>query len=120
MPTLTNSERIYLEWLECRANEGESFSSLLPSVIGPGAFPLRGKGDVDDEVRARPLFQAAEELLHRVEHVETARAMHPEASDLTAPRALLSVTDTAFRLGISRVAVVKAIQTKRLAAYEMG
>ena len=117
LASITRSERLYLEWLECRAQEGESHASILPSVCGPGAFPLGGKGDVDEEVRSRPVFRVAEDLLHRLEHLEAARSTGDEER---SDRALYSVTDTAFRLGVSRVAVVKAIQTGRLAAYQMG
>ncbi|HEV8322488.1 MAG TPA: hypothetical protein VG389_12810 [Myxococcota bacterium] len=116
--TMTEADACFLRWLDARAAAGESYPALLPSVTGPGGYLLNNAERPDPRVRTRPVFRAAMDLLARV----------AERDGLKLPKAVVdgtrggvhSVTDAARELGITRAAVVRAIQEGRLAAYRMG
>src|SRR5690348_9263677 len=93
LASLTVPEEMYLLWLRARVDAGEAYEAVAPAVIGPGAYPLFTQEAVG---------QVALDLLARM-------ADAPQKQDDVDTRAgILTVTETAKRLGISRVAVIKA------------
>lgn len=100
LASLTVPEEMYLLWLRARVDAGEAYEAVAPAVIGPGAYPLFTQEAVG---------QVALDLLGR-----TADA--PQKKD-DGRAGILTVTETAKRLGISRVAVIKAIREERLPAF---
>src|SRR5438552_16196885 len=91
---LSVPEEMYLLWLRARIDAGEDYEAVAPAVIGPGAYPLFTQAMVG---------QVAMDLLARMADAPTRR-------EVDGRTGILTVTETAKRLGISRVAVIKAIR----------
>jgi hypothetical protein len=100
LASLSVPEEMYLLWLRARIDAGESYEAVAPAVIGPGAYPLFTQETVG---------LVALDLLGRMEDA-------PER-EIDSRAGILTVTETAKRLGISRVAVIKAIREERLPAF---
>ncbi|HJZ87284.1 MAG TPA: helix-turn-helix domain-containing protein [Polyangia bacterium] len=100
---LSEPEQLYLRWLSVRIGAGEPYEAVAPAVIGPGAYPL---------FASAPLSEVAFDLLARMRDAPAARRAGEMAST-----GILTVTEAARRLGISRVAVIKAIREQRLPAF---
>src|SRR5262249_55645592 len=96
---LRPAEEIYLRWLRVRIDAGEPYEAIAPAVIGPGAYPLFAQ---------EPVGRVAIDLLARMADAPARRE---------ARSGILTVTEAAKRLGISRVAVIKAIREDRLPAF---
>ena len=101
LASLTVPEEMYLLWLRARIEAGEAYEAVAPAVIGPGAYPLFSQ---------EPVGEVAADLLARM-------ADAPQKRDVDQRAGILTVTETAKRLGISRVAVIKAIREERLPAF---
>jgi hypothetical protein len=95
-------ERLYVSWLQVRIAAGEPYDAIAPAVLGPGAYPTLIGGLVEELAR---------ELIAGVR--DAPRAARGEA----AAAGILTVTEAAGRLGISRAAVIKAIREHRLPAF---
>jgi hypothetical protein len=101
LSTLTVAEEMYLLWLRARIDAGEAYEAVAPAVIGPGAYPSfaqKGVGEVAVDMLAR-------------------MGDAPARRDRGGRAGILTVTEVAKRLGISRVAVIKAIREDRLPAF---
>ena len=98
---LTVPEEMYLSWLRARIDAGEAYEAVAPAVIGPGAYPLFAQASVG---------QVATDLLTRMRDAPSQKAADGRIG-------ILTVTEAARRLGISRVAVIKAIREDRLPAF---
>ncbi len=109
-------DALFLRWLDARAGAGESYAMLLPSVSGPGGYLAANLVEMDPDLRRRPVYRATLDLLARVARRDGIRL--PKGA--FEGGGVHSVTDVARDLGISRAAVVRAIQEGRLAAYRMG
>jgi hypothetical protein len=92
---------MYLLWLRARIDAGEAYEAVAPAVVGPGAYPSFAQERVGE---------VAVDLLTRMGDAPARR----EADGRTG---ILTVTEAAKRLGISRVAVIKAIREDRLPAF---
>ena len=101
LASLAVPEEMYLLWLRARIDAGEAYEAVAPAVIGPGAYPVFAQEIVG---------QVALDLLARM-------ADAPEKREVDSRAGILTVTETAKRLGISRVAVIKAIREERLPAF---
>ena len=97
---LSVPEEMYLLWLQARVEAGEPYEAVAPAVIGPGAYPLFAQETVG---------QVATDLL--------ARMGDAPQKHVDGRTGILTVTEAAKRLGISRVAVIKAIREDRLPAF---
>lgn len=104
--------------LSRRAME-EDYFSLERAVCGPGAYSLKGSRRVTREVHATPLFRAAEDIVDRVGIRQGALA--PDRGDERAlTEEIVSISEAAKMLGITRSAVIKAAQTGRLKGKKIG
>lgn len=115
---LPDADALFLRWLDARAAAGESYHSLLPSVSGPGGYLAANLVEEEPELRRRPVYRATMDLLTRVAKRDGVKL--PRGALDPGRGGVHSVTDVAQDLGISRAAVVRAIQEGRLAAYRMG
>jgi len=94
-------EEMYLLWLRARIDANEPYEAIAPAVLGPAAYPLFAQPKV---------MEVATDLLGRC-------ADAPPRRDPAGKTGILTVTEAAKRLGISRVAVIKAIREDRLPAF---
>ncbi len=114
---------VFLKNLQRMAKDGISFFELERMAIGPGSPALQGWSRVTREIVRSPLYRVAADIATRAGIAE-GLILAPEHEDkrtqIPADRSLMSVTQAANTLGISRAAVHKAIQQKRLAAQRYG
>lgn len=114
---LPPQETLFVAWLMERLRAGARYHEMLVAIAAPGSFALGGKPQVDDDVRQRPIFRIASDMLARAAE----RAGVPAAAAQDAqPGVYHSVTEAARTLGISRAAVAQAIHEGRLPAYRLG
>lgn len=116
-------ELAFLKNLQRMAKSGISFFEIERVAIGPGSPALQGWSRVTPEIVSSPLYRVAADVATRAGIAE-GLILAPEHEDkrkeIPADRSLMSVTQAANTLGISRAAVHKAIQQERLAAQRYG
>jgi excisionase family DNA binding protein len=114
---------VFLKNLQRMATSGISFFEVERVAIGPGSPALQGRSRVTREIVRSPLYRVATDIATRA-GIEEGLVLAPEhenkRSQIPEDRSLMSVTQAANTLGISRAAVHKAIQQKRLAAQRFG
>jgi len=131
---LLSGETVHLEDLGARAlaflknlqrmvKSRISFFEIERFAIGPGSPALQGWSRVTREIVSSSLYRVAADIATRAGIAE-GLILAPEHEDkrgeIPADRSLMSVTQASTTLGISRAAVHKAIQQKRLAARRYG
>lgn len=113
----------FLKNLQRMATSGISFFELERVAIGPGSPALQGWSRVTREIVSSPLYRVAADIATRA-GIQEGLVLAPEHEDtrsqIPTDRSQMSVTQAATTLGISRAAVHKAIQQKRLAAQRYG
>lgn len=113
----------FLKNLRQMAKSGISFFEVERIAIGPGSPSLQGWSRVTRELVSSPLYRVAADIATRAgiaEGLILAPDHEGKRSQIPADRSLMSVTQAANTLGISRAAVHKAIQQGRLAAQRYG
>ena len=113
----------FLKNLQRMAKDAISFFEVERVAIGPGSPALQGWSRVTREIVSSPLYRVASDIATRAgiaEGLILAPEHEQRRSQIPADRSLMSVTQAANTLGISRAAVHKAIQQKRLAAQRCG
>ena len=109
----------YLLDLMQRAMNDEDYFDLERHVCGKGAYPLKGNARVTREIHDTPLFCAAEDIVDRVGIRQGVLA--PDSDDERVPtEEIVSVTEAAESLGITRSAVIKAAQSGRIKGKKIG
>lgn len=117
--TLPREDIDFLLDLMHRAMEGEDYFALERRVCGPDAYPLKGSQRVTREIHDSPLFRVAEDIVDRVGIRQGALA--PGPGDERVPmEEIVSVTEAARTLGITRSAIVKAAQSGRIKGKKIG
>jgi len=102
-----------------RAMNDDDYFDLDRRVCGQGAYPLKGAPRVTREIHDTPLFRAAEDIVDRVGIRQGALA--PEPGDERVPTEdIVSVTEAADSLGITRSAVIKAARAGRIKGKKVG
>lgn len=105
--------------LQQRAREGEDYFSLDRKVRGPGAYPLKGNARITREVQGSPLFRVAEDIVDRT-GIEQGVLAADDDDELDLAADVLSATEAAERLEITKSAVIKALRAGRLAGTKIG
>ncbi|MHC4933965.1 MAG: helix-turn-helix domain-containing protein [Planctomycetota bacterium] len=109
----------FLVELQQRALQDEDYFELERAVCGKGAYPLKGSPRVTREIHDTLLFRVAEDIVDRVGIRQGVLA--PDAGEGRVPTDdILSVTEAAKKLGITRSAVVKAVHAGRLKGKKIG
>ena len=89
----------------------------------PGSPALQGRGRVDQKLAHSPLYLAAQDIATRA-GIEQGLILAPqhehERSKVPTDGSMISVTQAAALVGITRAAVYKAIARKTLAAMHIG
>jgi len=102
-----------------RAMEDEDFFSLEYAVCSRGAYPLKGSPRVTREIHDTLLFRVAEDICSRAGIRQGVLA--PDSGDeRVLTEDIVSVTEAAKRLGVTRSAVIKAAQAGRIKGKKMG
>jgi len=102
-----------------RAMNDEDYFDLERLVCGREAYPLKGATRVTREIHDTPLFRAAEDIVDRVGIRQGALA--PDPGDERVPTEdIVSVTEAAEELGITRSAIIKAAQAGRIKGKKIG
>ncbi len=102
-----------------RAMNDEDYFDLERRVCGQGAYTLKGSVRVTREVHDTPLFRAAEDIVDRAGIRQGALA--PDPGDERVPiEDIVSVTEAAEALRITRSAVIKAAQAGRIKGKKIG
>lgn len=116
-------EVAFLRTLQRMAASGISFFELERMAIGPGSPALQGWSRVTRDIVNSPLYRVAADIVTRAgiaEGLILAPEHEQERGEIPADRSLMSVTQAASMLGVSRAAVHKAIQQDRLPAQRYG
>ncbi len=116
---LPKADLAFLLDFQRRAMEDEDYFDLERSVCGPGAYPLKGSLRVTTEIHRAPLFRVAEDISYRV-GIRRGILAPNEDDELTPIEGIMSVSEAAEDLGITRSAVVKAAQAGRLKGKKIG
>ena len=120
---LSPQEAAFLADLRKMAREGVSYFEIYRTALGPGSLALNGRSRVDRRLAETPLYRAAEDMATR-SGIEQGLILAPrhEALRITAPTdaSMMSVTQAADLIGVSRAAVYKAIERGALGALHVG
>lgn len=117
---LSKSERDFLAALKAAVKGGVDYPELLRRVRGPGAQLLRG-GRLTAAVMVTPAYRAAQDIADRV-GVEQGYLLAPDVptADLDSGGDLLSLTEAADLIGITRPAAHQALMEGRLRGRRVG
>jgi hypothetical protein len=118
---LTDEERAFLRRLAKDAKGGADYFDLLRRVKGPKALPLRG-GPITPAIAGSVLYRAAHDIADRV-GIEQGYLLAPEVArsvDANGAGDLLSLTEAADFIGITRPAAHQALTEGRLRGRRVG
>ena len=116
---LPREDLAFLLDLQRRAMEDEDYFDLERAVCGPGAYPLKDSPRVTREVHRTALFRVAEDIAYRVGIRQGVLAPNDD-DELVPTEGIMSVSEAADELGISRSAVAKAAQVGRIKGKKIG
>jgi len=121
--TLDARQRAFLIDLEKLGRQGVSYFEIYRVALGPGSLALQGRTRVDRKLAGSPLYLAAQDIATRA-GIEQGLILAPE-HERERPKAptdssMISVTQAAALIGITRAAVYKAIENKALPALHIG
>ncbi len=115
---LSTEERAFIDELAAAtAAPGAAYPSLLLRVHGAGAFPTRKAGGwVTPAVMHSTVFRVADDIVSRLGIAQNYVGPPTNA----APAQLLSVSEAARLVGVSRQAINQAIERGAVAAQKVG
>ncbi len=117
--SLPKADMEFLLDLMRRAMEDEDYFSLERRVCGSNAHPLKGNPRVTREIHDSLLFRVAEDIADRAGI--RAGVLAPDPGDERVPiEEIMSVTEAATKLGVTRSAVIKAAQGGRIKGKKIG
>ena len=116
---LAREDMAFLLDLQRLAMEDKDYFDIERAVCGPGAYPLKGSPRVTADVHRTPLFRVAEDIAYRAGIRQGVIAPNDD-DDLVPTEGIVSVSEAAEQLGITRSAVVKAAQGGRLKGKKIG
>jgi len=122
--SLAARERAFLADLGKMKRQGVDYFEIYRTALGPGSPALEGRNRVDRRLVETPFYQVAEDIVTRA-GIEQGLIVAPEYEEEWAAKAprdfsMISVTQAATLIGITRAAVYKAIEKKAIAALHIG
>lgn len=121
LPEMAASESEYLRKLAEDASRGDDYFALLWRVKGRGALPV-GNGPITPTIAGSALFRVAHDIVDRV-GIKQGYLLDPHVqrpTDLGVNDDLLSLTETAELIGITRPATHEALGKGRLKGRRVG
>ena len=115
---LSRGDMEFLLGLMGRTTAEEDYFSLERSICGPGAYPLKGSPRVTPTIHDSLLFRIAEDIVDRAGIRQGVIA--PDPGDRRVTEDIMSVTEAAKRLGVTRSAVIKAARAGRIQGKKVG
>jgi hypothetical protein len=116
-------EQAFLRDLQKMARQGVSYFEVYRAATGPGSPALQGRNRIDERIVESPLYLAARDIATRV-GIEQGLVLAPDevAARAAAPKdaSMISVSQAADLIGISRAATYKAIEKGAVAAMRLG
>ena len=88
-------------------------------MCGPGAYPLKGGTRVTREIHSSPLFRVAEDVADRAGIRQGVLAPDPVGARVPTDE-IMSVSEAAKALRITRSAVIKAARGGRIKGRKIG
>lgn len=116
---LPKKDMEFLLDLQRRAFENQDYFELERSICGKGAYPLKGSPRVTREIHDSLLFRVAEDVVDRVGLRQGVIAADVEDERVPTDE-IVSVSEAAKLLGISKSAVIKAANAGRLKGKKIG
>ena len=120
---LSRYERDFLRTIRTMMKHGASYFDIYRFSLGPGSPALQGRTRVDRDLFDAPLHQVAMDLAMRA-GIEQGlildpryESLRPLAAQIESP---LNVVETAHVIGVTRMAVYKAIKEGRLPHVRIG
>jgi hypothetical protein len=114
---LEGSELAYLERLKAKADANEDYFVLLREVRGRESVPLWNfHGQVTPEAAQSIFFQVALDIVERV-GLRQGRVLDPAKALPEAAMRFVSIAEAARVIGMSRQAVHKALQNKKILGW---
>jgi hypothetical protein len=118
---LTEQERAFLRRLAKDAERGADYFDLLRRVKGPKALPLRG-GTITPAIATSVFYRAAHDIADRG-GIEQGYLLAPDVArsvEANGAGDLLSLTEAADLIGITRPAAHQALTEERLRGRRVG
>jgi excisionase family DNA binding protein len=116
---LPKEDLAFLLDLQRRAMDDEDYFELERAVCGPGAYPLKESPRVTSEIHRTALFRVAEDIVDRV-GIRQGVIAPDRNDDLVPTEGIMSVTEAAKQLRVTRSAIIKAAQAGRLKGKKIG
>jgi hypothetical protein len=116
-------QRAFLADLEKMKRQGVSYFEIYRTALGPGSPALEGRRRVNRRIVESPLYLAAREIATRA-GIEQGLILAPEREQERAKAptdgSMISVTQAAVLIGMTRAAVYKAIEKQAVQALHIG
>jgi len=120
---LDSREQAFLRDLQKMSRQRVSYFEVYRAATGPGSPALRGRNRIDGQIVESPLYVAARDIATRV-GIQQGLVLAPEhaTARVAAPKdaSMISASQAADLIGISRAAVYKAIEKGALNAIRLG
>jgi hypothetical protein len=122
--SLAARERAFLADLGKMKRQGVDYFEIYRTALGPGSPALEGHNRVNRQLIESPFYLAARDIATRA-GIEQGLIVAPEYEEEWAAKAprdfsMISVTQAATLIGITRAAVYKAIEKKAIASLRIG
>jgi hypothetical protein len=121
--SLDTRQRAFLADLDKMARQDVSYFEIYRTALGPGSPALQGRARIDRKLVESALYLTAQDIATRA-GIEQGLILAPrhEHARAKAPddASMISVTQAAELIGITRAAVYKAIEKQALAAVHIG
>jgi excisionase family DNA binding protein len=116
-------QRSFLADLEKMKRQGVSYFEVYRAALGPGSLALSGRSRVDKKLAESVLYLTAQDIATRA-GIEQGLILAPEhdgaRGGAPADASMISVTQAAALIGVTRAAVYKAIEKKAIRALHIG
>jgi len=120
---LDSREQAFLRDLQKMWRQGVSYFEVYRTATGPGSPALRGRNRIDGQIVESSLYLAARDIATRA-GIQQGLVLAPEHATkrVAAPKdaSMISASQAADLIGISRAAVYKAIEKGALNAIRLG
>lgn len=120
---LDSAESAFLRDLRLMSEQGVSYFEIYRTAIGPGSLALGGRNRIDRRITTSPVYLVARDMATRA-GIKQGLILAPEhehkRQELPEDASYLSAAQAAAFIGISRAALYKAIENRKLDAKKIG